>query len=105
LSPAVLISSPNYTLHYEELRTRQHQLSCGLRKLPVSTNHGTDCDLSPSAFAPTNIKRITGTAIRIAADVVGAGFQFLEFLFAEVADKHFGIVEQDLASIIENGLG
>ena len=41
--------------------------------------------------------------MHIAADVVGAGFQFLEFLFAEVADKHFGIVEQDLASIIENG--
>jgi hypothetical protein len=27
----------------------------------------------------------------------------LEFLFAEVADNHFGKVEQDLASIIENG--
>jgi hypothetical protein len=59
--------------------------------------------LSPSAFEPTNIKPITGTAIHIAADVLGAGFQVWEFVFAEVADKHFGIVEQDLASVIENG--
>jgi len=89
--------------HDNELRTIEHQLSCGFRKLPVSTNHGTDRNLPLNAFEGTDIKRFTGTAIHITADVIGAGLRFLQFVFAEVADKHFGIVEHDLTSLIEDG--
>src|SRR5579859_915755 len=95
---------PGTRIWYDDkLRTIEHQLSCGFRKLPVSTNHGSNHNLPFSVFERADIKRFTGTTIHITADVIGVGIRFLQFVFAEVADKHFGIVEHHLASVIENG--
>jgi hypothetical protein len=77
-------------------------LSCGFRKLPVCTNHGTNHHWSVRTFKGTDIKPLAGTAIHITADVGDLWSRLLQFVFAEVADKYFRIIEHHLTRAIEN---
>ena len=95
---------PGRRIRYDnQLRAIDHQLSRGFRELPVRTDHDTDLDLPVRAFKRTNVKRFTGAAIHVTSDVCNAGIGFLKFVFAEVTDKHLGIVQHDAAPAIENG--
>ena len=82
--------------------TVEHELVCWLRKFSVSTDHGSDPDLTLSAIERANIKRITGTAIHVAANFRNIRVWFQKLIRAEIADEYLRVVQHNVTLAVDD---